>query len=219
MADSPKTEMPFSGEDLYHFSFFKLSWCKTDTILFQYHVTPWWVWTNCAIQSDVRNGRHAKNAGGLIIRLKAGLQRIPVVTVCTSEALRDPGFLFTIINNSSISPISFEVSAYNSWCLLILMLCCQHLLVFLSSGSVLTHQKLFSPLGFSSVYSRVLGVFHPVHSLLPQWGHIYIILLFRNTLQTGLQGKTHKDSCLICFFRGLLSLNKFLSYLYETSIE
>lgn len=45
-------------------------------------------------------------------------------------------------------------------------------------------QKLFSPLGFSSVYSTLLGVFHPVRSLQPQWGHFYIIHFFRNTSQT-----------------------------------
>lgn len=34
------------------------------------------------------------------------------------------------------------------------------------------------------MYSTVLGVFHPVHSLQPQWGHFNIIHFFRNTLQT-----------------------------------
>lgn len=45
----------------------------------------------------------------------------------------------------------------------------------------LTRQNLFSPLGFSSMYSTVLGVHHPVHSQLPQWGHF-----FRNTLQASI---------------------------------
>lgn len=45
----------------------------------------------------------------------------------------------------------------------------------------LTRQNLFSPLGFSSMYSTVLGVHHPVHSELPQWGHF-----FRNTLQASI---------------------------------
>lgn len=34
---------------------------------------------------------------------------------------------------------------------------------------------------FSSMYSTVLGVHHPVHSQLPQWGHF-----FRNTLQASI---------------------------------
>lgn len=98
MADSPKTEMPPSGEDYYHIS---TDVKVTPVNRFYYRATPPWVWwIKRAIQSDAWNGRHAKDAEWLIIAFKAGLQWIPVVTVCTSEALMDPpSFLFGIINS------------------------------------------------------------------------------------------------------------------------
>lgn len=118
-----------------------------------------------------------------------------------------------------------EVSAYSSWCLPISMLHCKHLLVSLWSGSV-RHPSPLWPLRTSSLLlgffplCTVLGVFHPVHSLQPQWGHFNTIHFFRKTLQANwASGETHKATSLICYFRGLVSLHKLLSYLYETSIN
>lgn len=140
MADSPKTEMPPSGEDYYHIS---TDVKVTPVNRFYYRATPPWVWwIKRAIQSDAWNGRHAKDAEWLIIAFKAGLQWIPVVTVCTSEALMDPP-QFPVRDNKQLLQPPWE-SAFNSQCLLISMLRCRHLLVSLWSGSVLTCQKLFS---------------------------------------------------------------------------
>lgn len=142
--------------------------------------------------------------------VKVGLQLIPVVTVSTSASLTDPpSFLFMIINSSSSPPTHFptpEVSASSSWCLSLSPCSAADTSWFPSdrAQAALTHQKLFSPLGFSSMYSTVLGVFHPVHSLQPQWGHFNMIHFFRITLQTNWASgeNIHKESSLICFFRG-----------------
>lgn len=61
---------------------------------------------------------------------------------------------------------------------------------------------------------------HPVHSLQPQWGHLNIIHLFTNTLQTNWASGENTQSHLWCATMGPLSLHKLLScYLYETSID
>lgn len=189
MADSAKTETPSSG-GYFIFVTSPLPWCKTDTNLLYYHATPQWVWRiNCAIRSDGLTCKKNRTKKWLIIQLKSVLQWIPRGCFLTSH-WESPGFLFRIVNSSS-SPL--EVSASSSWCLPISTLCCRQTSGFLliRVSHLLTRQELFSPPGFSSMYSTVLGVFHPVHSLQPQWGHFNIIHFFRNTLQknTGLQGE------------------------------
>lgn len=60
--------------------------------LFYYHVAPRWVWSiNCAIRSEVRSDRHAKNAEWLIIKVKEKRKRsCPAVDSCRDFARQSP---------------------------------------------------------------------------------------------------------------------------------
>lgn len=100
---------------------------------------------------------------------------------CTSELQRNPQFPAQKQNAPPLPPLKYKClqcpRSFLSWCW------AADTFWFLSATGrpALTRQNLFSPLGFSSMYSTVLGVHHPVHSQLPQWGHF-----FRNTLQASI---------------------------------
>lgn len=139
-----------------------------------------------------------------------------LLTVCKVTE-RPHSFLFRIITSSSTPP---EVGAFSSWCLAVSMLSCRPP-GFLWSGSLTADQSetLLSS-GFFLHVQFSIGCFPPSAFTAASMRSLHIIHFFRNTLQTNwASGETHKELSLICYFRGLLSLHKLLSYLYETSID
>lgn len=121
----------------------------------------------------MRNGRQTRRKW--IISGKRRPAKDSSLTVFTEMT---PDACFRLINNSC----PLEARAYSS---------CADTSWFPSDGLVPCWPIRNSSLLWAFPPCTVLGVFHPVHSPQPQWGHLNVIHFFRNTLQNepGFRGR------------------------------
>lgn len=193
MPNSPTTE-----KRLDRITFLQ-SWCQTDARkTVNCHPTSRWDWwLDCAVQSDAERAIGPPAADSLELFAHQSCREL-LSFLFRSRNLHLPPLKYTCLQ----SPHSFL-----SWCW------AADTFWFLSEMGqpALNHQNLFSSLDFSSMYSMVLGVHHPVHSQLPQWGHF-----FRNTLQANIALGITKSHMVILDL--LLQGNSVLSQLSELFI-
>lgn len=147
-----------------------LSWCQTDTRKLSIVTQRGAETDDHAVQSDAERASD-----------RPAFRSIPRSFLAHQSCRETLSFLLRSRNLLPLPPLKYKClqcpRSFLSWCW------AADASWFLSATGqpALTRQNLFSPLGFSSMYSTVLGVHHPVHSQLPQWGHF-----FRNTLQASI---------------------------------